>query len=101
MSAGASSRRRGLRSTFGGIVPWSIVNFRMTHPEVSFQARAVATLQQMKELMEGSLDIGFLRAPDRYPTGLTGFIVDRQPFWLAIPQGHRLANTPEIDPADL
>src|SRR5262249_4614693 len=33
--------------------------------------------------------------------GLTGFIVDRQPFWLAIPQGHRLANTRDIDPADL
>ncbi len=90
-----------LSATFGGIVPWSIINFRMAHPEVSFQARAMATLQQMKELIDGTLDIGFLRAPDRYPAGLTGFIVDRQTFWLAIPQGHRLAERREIDPADL
>ena len=90
-----------LSATFGGIVPWSIINFRMTHPEVTFNARQMATLQQMKELIDGTLDIGFARAPDRYPAGLTGFIVDRQPFWLAIPQGHRLANRPEIEPAEL
>ena len=90
-----------LSATFGGIVPWSIVNFRMAHPEVTFQARAVATLQQMKELIDGTLDVGFLRAPDRYPTGLTGFIVDRQPFWLAMPQEHRLASRSEIEPPDL
>src|ERR1700688_2817969 len=74
-----------LSATFGGIVPWSIINFRTSHPDVSFQARAMATVQQMKELEDGSLDVGFIRAPDRYPTGLTGFIVDRQPFWLALP----------------
>jgi DNA-binding transcriptional LysR family regulator len=90
-----------LSTTFGGIVPWSIINFRTTHPDVTFQARAMATLQQMKELMDGTLDIGFVRAPDRYPAGLTGFIVDRQAFWLAIPQGHPLAACPEIEPATL
>ncbi len=90
-----------LSATFGGIVPWSIMHFRMKHPEVTFNARQMATLQQMKELIDGTLDIGFLRAPDRYPAGLTGFIVDRQPFWLAMPQGHRLANSPEIEPAEL
>jgi DNA-binding transcriptional LysR family regulator len=90
-----------LSATFGGVVPWSIINFRTTHPDVTFQARAMATLQQMKELIDGTLDIGFVRAPDRYPEGLTGFIVDRQAFWLAMPQGHPLAARPEIEPSTL
>ena len=90
-----------LSATFGGIVPWWISNFRRTHPDVSFQARAMATVQQLKELVDGSLDVGFTRAPDRYPTGLTGFIIDRQPFWLAIPQDHPCAAYQEIAPEKL
>jgi DNA-binding transcriptional LysR family regulator len=87
-----------LSTTFGGIVPWSMINFRTTHPDVSFQPRAMGTIQQMKGLIDGTLDIGFVRAPDRYPTELTGFIIDRQPFWLAIPQGHAFAARNEIEP---
>ena len=49
------------------------------------------TLPQMTALLDGSLDVGFGRAPERFPAGLTGFIVDRQPLCLAIPSGHRLA----------
>ncbi len=90
-----------LSTTFGGIVPWSISTFRTTHPDVSFQARTMATVAQMKELLAGTLDIGFTRAPLRYPTGLAGFIIDRQPFWLAIPQGHPLAAHEAIEPAEL
>lgn len=87
-----------LSATFGGIVPWSISNFRALHPEVSFQARAMGTMAQMKELLEGTLDVGFTRAPDRFPTGLTGFVIDRQPFWLAMPEGHPLAAHKELEP---
>ena len=90
-----------LSATFGGIVPWAISNFRTTHPDVSFQARAMGTVAQMKELLAGTLDIGFTRAPVRYPTGLAGFIIDRQPFWLALPQGHRLAARAEIEVTEL
>ena len=90
-----------LSATFGGIVPWSISTFRTTHPDVSFQARTMATMAQMKELLAGTLDIGFTRAPTRYPTGLAGFIIDRQPFWLAIPQGHPLTERKEVEPAAL
>ncbi len=90
-----------LSTTFGGIVPWSIASFRATHPDVTFQARAMATVAQMKALLDGSLDIGFTRAPIRYPSGLAGFVVDRQPFWLALPQDHPLAVRNEIELAAL
>ena len=86
-----------LSATFGGVVPRSIIQFKQTHPDVTFHIRAVATIQQMKELIDGTLDIGVTLAPDRYPVGLNGFIIDRQPFWLAIPHDHRLAARREVE----
>jgi DNA-binding transcriptional LysR family regulator len=56
------------------------------------------TVAQFKGLIEGSLDIGFTRAPNQFPNELTGFIVDRQPFCLAMPEGHALAAHEEITP---
>ncbi len=90
-----------LSAVFGGIVPWSIMSFRKTHPHVTFQTRAMATIQQFRGLSEGTLDVGISLAPERYPAGLTGFVVERQPFWLAIPEGHPLAARKEVDPAML
>jgi len=87
-----------LSATFGGVVPSAIMEFRRTRPDVMFQTRAMATIEQMKALIDGALDVGVSLAPDRYPAGLTGFIVDRQPFWLAIPQDHRFAPLKEIEP---
>jgi DNA-binding transcriptional LysR family regulator len=86
-----------LSAVCGGVVPWAIIAFRKTHPDVSFHTRAMATIQQMKALIDGTLDVGVALAPDRYPAGLSGFIVDRQPFWLAIPQDHPLAARKEIE----
>jgi len=82
----------------GGVIPWAIMTFRKTHPAVSFQTRAMATIQQLKGLIDGTLDVAVTLAPDRFPAGLTGFVVDRQPFWLAIPQDHPLAARKEIEP---
>jgi DNA-binding transcriptional LysR family regulator len=56
------------------------------------------TFPQMKAIIDGSLDVGFTRMPDRYPAGLAGVIVDRQPFWMAIPEKHRLASRKRITP---
>ena len=59
------------------------------------------TFAQFKALIDGSLDIAFTRALDNYPSGLTGFIVERQPLWLALPAGHRLATRKQVTPAML
>jgi DNA-binding transcriptional LysR family regulator len=90
-----------LSAVFGGIVPRSIINFRTTHPDVMIHTRSMLTIEQMKALLDGTLDVGVTIAPDRYPAGLTGFIVDRQPFWLAIPQDNPLAAHEEIEPGML
>jgi DNA-binding transcriptional LysR family regulator len=84
-----------------GYVASSILEFSKSHPDVSFQLRKMETFPQMKALIDGTLDIGFARAPHRYPTELTGFIIDRQALWLAIPEGHRLASRKVVEPAML
>lgn len=84
-----------------GLVSSTMASFRKSHPEVSFQLARMPTFAQFKGLIEGTLDIAFSRALQRYPSGLTGFIVERQPFWLALPEGHRLAAAKHITPAML
>ena len=59
------------------------------------------TFEQFRALVDDSLDVGFTAAPQSYPSGLTGFIVDRQPYYLAIPEGHPLAARKHITPAML
>jgi DNA-binding transcriptional LysR family regulator len=86
-----------LSAACGGLVAPAIVDFRRSHPDVSFHLRKMETLPQLKALIDGSLDVGFARAPHRYPTELTGFIIERQPFSLAIPEGHPFASLHEIE----
>jgi len=82
----------------GGMVSSSIAEFSAVHPDVSFDTRRMATIAQMKALIDGTLDLGFTRLPDRYPTGLTGFMIERQLLCAVMPANHRLAAFDEIEP---
>lgn len=84
-----------------GLVSSAVMDFRKKHPGVSAQLRRALTFEQFKALIEGSLDVGFTAAPQRYPSGLTGFVVDRQPFYVALPEKHPLAARKQITPAML
>ncbi len=82
----------------GGSVGQSIARFRAKHPDVTFELRRVSTIGQMNALVDGTLDVGFTRTPDRYPTGLTGFLIDRQELCVAMPEDHPLASRARIAP---
>lgn len=84
-----------------GLISSALVDFRKTHPDVSFQLRRKLTFEQFKALIDDSIDIGFSAAPHSYPSGLSGFIVDRRPFFLAIPENHPIAQRQRITPAML
>ena len=84
-----------------GLVSLALHDFRKTHPAVSVQLRWMLTFAQLRALIDGSLDVGFTQALVRYPAGLSNFIADQQPFWLAIPKGHSLATRNHITPAML
>jgi DNA-binding transcriptional LysR family regulator len=99
--AGSISIGYVLSAGCGGLVSSALFNFKKLHPHISFQLARMQTVAQFKALIDGSLDIGFSRMPHRFPTGLTGFTVDRQPFYLVMPEGHSLAARKQITPAML
>jgi DNA-binding transcriptional LysR family regulator len=90
-----------LSAASSGLISSIMSNFRKSHPDVSIQLRRMLTFAQFNALIDSSLDIAFTRAPQRYPSGLTGFIVERQPLCLVLPEGHRLAAHKQITPAML
>ena len=84
-----------------GVVPDSISTFRKKAPGVTFNMSHQDTFTQLKGIIDGSLDVGFIRRPQRYPAGLTGFVICRRPFWAAIPKDHPLAAQDSIKPVSL
>jgi DNA-binding transcriptional LysR family regulator len=73
-----------------GLIPTTIAAFRKSNPFVDVQLHRIETVRQLSALAEGRIDIGFLRPPNRYPLGLTGTVIWRQPFILAMPSDHPL-----------
>jgi DNA-binding transcriptional LysR family regulator len=84
-----------------GLLPELIANFQKQNPNVLLQINRMETFPQMKALIDGVIDVAFIRAPQRYPAELTGFVVDRHPYYVAIPKGHHLANRKQITLATL
>jgi DNA-binding transcriptional LysR family regulator len=84
-----------------GTIASSLAEFRKSHPDVTFTLRKVETFPQLKQLAEGTLDIGFMRMPGKYPAELSGFVIDRQEMLLAIPAAHPLAACNQIAPEQL
>jgi DNA-binding transcriptional LysR family regulator len=90
-----------LSASFIGLLPELIETFQKENPGVSLHIYRMETFPQMKAIVEGDLDVGFIRAPQRYPAELTGFVVDRHPYCVAIPEKHPLAKRKQITPAIL
>jgi DNA-binding transcriptional LysR family regulator len=79
-----------------GLLPELIAAFHKENPNVELQLNRMEMFPQMRALIEGVIDVAFIRAPQRYPAELTGFVVDRHPYYVAIPARHRLARRKQI-----
>ena len=84
-----------------GIIPDSLRDFRLHHPDAELQLRSMRTIEQIPALHAGSLDAGFgLPIADRehglasLQMGLIGQI-------LAVPNGHPLTKMKQIRLKDL
>jgi DNA-binding transcriptional LysR family regulator len=84
-----------------GLVSSRLADYKADHPEVVFLISRTQTLAQFDALIAGDLDIGIARRPSRYPTGLAGFVVDRQPYVVVMPAKHPLAKRKTITRAML
>ena len=74
-----------------GFLTTAVAAYRDAHPLVSLSIVKMQSPEQLVQLSEGRLDIGFLRPPMRYPVGILGLLVMRQPVVIALPRNHKLA----------
>ena len=77
-------------SAMYGRLPLALERFRRQHPRVVVQLREMYAPDQMPLLLDGTLDVGFIR--DGAPTsGLKMTALTREPFHALLPQSHPLA----------
>lgn len=84
-----------------GILQEAVREFQRDNPSIEIELRHMVTMDQINAILENGLDIGFGRPPRRYPPGLQGFVVYRQPAILALPMDHPLAKKKIIKPREL
>jgi DNA-binding transcriptional LysR family regulator len=84
-----------------GLIQKCVSGFRRVHPAIDISLHRLETMPQVAAIVEGRLDIGFVRPPKQYPPELAGFVVFEQPMCVALPADHRLARRKRIKPAEL
>ena len=81
-------------------LPKAIERYRRLYPKVELRLRELVTAEQMPSLLDGTLDLGFLR--DGEPQdGLSIESILRERFIAVLPSGHKLASKFIIRPRDL
>lgn len=81
-------------------LPKAIERYRRVYPKVELRLRELVTAEQIPSLLDGTLDLGFLR--DGEPRdGLSIETILRERFIAVLPARHRLARRATIRPRDL
>jgi DNA-binding transcriptional LysR family regulator len=81
-------------------LPKAIERYRRVYPKIELRLRELVTAEQIPSLLDGTLDLGFLR--DGEPRdGLSIEPILRERFIAVLPSRHRLAKRATIRPADL
>ena len=99
--AGTISIGYVLTAALMGLLPSAIASFRKLHPSVTFEVRRTETFPTMRDIVAGQTDIGIVRSPERFPAGLSGFLVAEEEFCVVLPQDHPLANHHKLTAATL
>lgn len=92
----ARGEEGGLRVGFIGPaslsrLPEAIRNFREANPRITIELSALSTSEQMPKLRADELDVSFVRLFGHDSTGLSRMLFLREPYALALPEGHPLA----------
>ncbi len=75
--------------------------FEEAHPAIEIAIHKLAPMAQIAGITRKELDAGLTRTPRKYPTGVRGFEVYRQPLVLAVSSKNPLARQKDISPAML
>lgn len=82
------------------VVPRIVVEFRKQYPEVTLDLVNLQTVSQVDELLEKTVDIGFLRLPlSNDKLNITA--IHREEFVVILHKGHRLAKKKRLRLAEL
>jgi len=83
---------------FMGLLPKILHAYRQSFPDVHVAVLEQNTKEQLVNLYEGRLDVGFLRLPIRdLPLRVSVQTVFSEPVYLALRESHPLASAAEID----
>jgi DNA-binding transcriptional LysR family regulator len=90
-----------LRVTFVGsallsIVPEAVQRFRRTRPDVEVELRERSTVEQLRALMTGAVDVALVRPPIESDPALLTELVIRERTIAAMPEGHPLAKLKRV-----
>jgi len=78
------------------IVPGAVQRFRRARPGVEIELRERSTVEQLRALGSGVIDVGLVRPPIEIDDQLRAEVVTRERTIAAIPTGHRLAQMRRI-----
>jgi DNA-binding transcriptional LysR family regulator len=73
------------------IVPGAVQRFRDARPEVEVELRERATVDQVRAVLDGVVDLGLVRPPIEPHRDLRVQTVVREPTFVVVPAGHPLA----------
>ncbi len=87
-------------STMFTALPTVIRLYRGMHPNVELRLQELVTSEQLASLLDGTLDLGFLRDGEARE-GLTMETIRREPFVAVLPARHKLRAKTAISPREL
>jgi DNA-binding transcriptional LysR family regulator len=83
------------------VLPALMRTFRRWHPEVTCVLSEASSDDQVRQLIDGDLDIGILRPPAACPPLLLCTTFLEEPYVAVLPRNHRLAGARAVSLADL
>jgi DNA-binding transcriptional LysR family regulator len=82
------------------ILPATLVEHRRRFPQVRFRMWQGSSAEQLQRLLDGSLDVAFVRMP-LHESSLVFEPVTREQFLVTLPDDHRFASAELVDLAEL
>ena len=81
----------------GGIAGAIVAEYRRRYPAVELELSVGNTMLHVEQLLEGDIDVGFVRPPLEQPA-LEELVLGREPMVCVLPKGHPLARRTTVRP---
>jgi DNA-binding transcriptional LysR family regulator len=88
------------RSLTGGVAGAIVDAYRARYPDVELELALGTTMLHVEQLLEGVIDVGFVRPPLEHPA-LEELVLGREPMVCVLPSGHPLTKRTTVRPRDL